>query len=1406
MSLIKRITNNTDQDIRITYKKMTDKAVYYNYSQHGERDRYSFNNIANDNIEITSARPLVYSVQSDNGVGGFNKIHYMYYGYVINKLRGSQGFHAIYTYDDTQRMLSETFYKQINGKNGRDFQYTGMPYKSFSGLEKHGSSWGKWASRTDIIYKDKVKFRGVDGTKAKVHQPYTFTNRTISYDVNSHKEISRTYHNNYLSTDGLGNIVKTRDKTIDKTTGKTFEKYSYNYYNEENENDWIIGRLTSAKVVHTATGTPTIIKSSSFEYDSDTGVLLKEVANEGTTQALTKSYEYDSYGNKVKETISGSGISSRSTTFGYSSDGKFQTSVTNAIGLKETKTYDARFGTLTSLTGPNGLKTTWKYDALGRKIEEKRADGTKTSWSHVWGHNYIGARNVLYSVGVSTSGKPFTRTYYDKLGREVGAYTYTMNKGNRTSYTSRRIQTHKYYNAKGELYIETMPHYGTDAKPYIRTYFDAYGRAIKETKPGPDGSMQTFTTTYKDFTTITTDPKGHKKYMQKDVNGKMLKVIDAYGTSVASQITYKYDSSGNLLETQDSKGNKIIMIYDELGNKKYMNDPDLGKWSYIYNALGQLTYQKDGNGATTYIYYDKLGRVTSKYALKDGWKNYNYYYNKYNSSSASKGSKGKLYYAYSSSKMNGKDWHGERKYYSYDSLGRTTKVRNHIYNKGDYNVETTYDSYSRPKTTTYPSGYKVTNNYKDGVLESVKGSDGKVHYLIDDLTALGQVSKATYGNSVKTNNYYDNAGYLSSVVSGLGYASGTVQRINYSYDSLGNVKTRNDNSITGKYINETYQYDAMNRLTRFDINSDVKVGSFAKTKTYKYDSIGNMTFQTGVGTYNYDKVKPHAVDSTKGATNYKFTYDKNGNMIHNRGRDIVYNPINKATYLKNKKGEEVSFYYGVGGQRYLKTNGEYSTYYIGKLYEEKVGNGYSVEKDYIYAGGKLVGTHKSTTNLFGGETTYATLYFHTDALNSVTAITNSNGAVIERRSYDPFGEIRSMDYKTNKNDIANITTWTDRAFTGHEQISELNGLVHMNARLYDNVIGRFLSADTIIQAPSDSQSYNRYSYVRNNPLMYTDPSGHSWLSKAWKKVKKHIRTIAAVAIAAVLTIATGGAFIAAYGAFWGAVATGALAGFASGAIMTGTLKGALTGAVFGAISAGVAFGVAEATSSMFGISSVEAHGATLLKSGMQKVAVAKSMMHGLTRGLISMARGGTFKSGFASGFTSSAFSVGTKGYGGFVGRTAIMSIVGGTASKLGGGKFSNGAVSGAFVHMFNAEQKGFIYGVKEFLKMIPKAIEYITFRGEAMNSVPYDKVGADAVRAVQNAHPAAQAVCVMAGTQVVLGGIYGTEALYYSASSNPIATYQFAEAALNPSVTVAGTSSFAARIGQTTGYIIRQGF
>jgi len=134
--LLTRITNKTDQDIKITYKPMTDSVIYHNYSVNGQRNTHAFNKIANDNIELTTSLSLVHTVNNANGTNlkagnspfvGYNQIRYRYYGYVFNKIRGFQGFHAIDTYDDSSRMKSVTFYAQIGQPNGMGFQYTGMP-------------------------------------------------------------------------------------------------------------------------------------------------------------------------------------------------------------------------------------------------------------------------------------------------------------------------------------------------------------------------------------------------------------------------------------------------------------------------------------------------------------------------------------------------------------------------------------------------------------------------------------------------------------------------------------------------------------------------------------------------------------------------------------------------------------------------------------------------------------------------------------------------------------------------------------------------------------------------------------------------------------------------------------------------------------------------------------------------------------------------------------------------------------------------------------------------------------------------------------------------------------------------------------------------------------------------------
>lgn len=115
----------------------------------------------------------------------------------------------------------------------------------------------------------------------------------------------------------------------------------------------------------------------------------------------------------------------------------------------------------------------------------------------------------------------------------------------------------------------------------------------------------------------------------------------------------------------------------------------------------------------------------------------------------------------------------------------------------------------------------------------------------------------------------------------------------------------------------------------------------------------------------------------------------------------------------------------------------------------------------------------------------------------------------------------------------------------------------MNGRIYDPTLGRFLQADPHIQAPTNTQNYNRYSYVLNNPMSYTDPSGY-FFNKLFKGLNKVLGDFAPFAGLALMFIPGVGQWAAA--SMWNAAAIG----FVSGGVATGSLKGALIGAISGA--------------------------------------------------------------------------------------------------------------------------------------------------------------------------------------------------------------------------------------------------
>ncbi len=159
---------------------------------------------------------------------------------------------------------------------------------------------------------------------------------------------------------------------------------------------------------------------------------------------------------------------------------------------------------------------------------------------------------------------------------------------------------------------------------------------------------------------------------------------------------------------------------------------------------------------------------------------------------------------------------------------------------------------------------------------------------------------------------------------------------------------------------------------------------------------------------------------------------------------------------------------------------EWERIYVGN-YEEYSITGQPIKKIHYISGGDGLSAVYILSNGVG--TMY---YVSNDYQGNIMLLTNENGSKAEEYSYDAWGRRRSP---TNWNNYSvSAPSILYRGYTGHEHLDEF-ALINMNGRVYDPVLGRFLSPDNYVQAPDFTQSFNRYSYCWNNPLKFVDPSG-----------------------------------------------------------------------------------------------------------------------------------------------------------------------------------------------------------------------------------------------------------------------------------------------------------------------------
>jgi RHS repeat-associated protein len=816
--------------------------------------------------------------------------------------------------------------------------------------------------------------------------------------------------------------------------------------------------------------------------------------------------------------------------------GYFPVKTTNAAGHTEYFAYDAVKGVLLQKTDPNGVNACFKYDDLGRQTLEIDRCGSAAPIATGTSYHEATAADPFPSSVVTTTTHPdgqMTWTYGDVFGRKISAIS--------KSFSGSYNETYSIYDALGRLARTAKPRESGQAGYFTTTSYDDLGRVyqVDEEMAPIDGTgfstHKYLNTTYFGYLIQTDQVFGQKhetRTESKNILGKTFWIQDAAGT----YIFYDYDADGNVLSAGDPFGvtagdtvpvPTVWNDYDTLGRKIDTTDPDMGFLRYDYNPYGEMIDKTDASHQTTAMTYDALGRITTQL---DALGQSQWIYD------AEAGGIGKL-----SAMVSAPDDHltapcdiphatltdGNRagRSFSYDQFGQVQDVTECVDGQ-IFVTSTTHDPLGRQQVISYPyvagNRLSVESHYTSlGYLHFLSDtSDNQVYWTATAMNALGQVTREVTRNGVETiSNRNASTGWLMSSSSVARGDSGAplIQGFMNQYDQGGNLtyRAREDGS-TGTVYEETFEYDLLNRLTA--ANRSIPGQSVHTRDEYHYDILGNLTKKGDTDlSYGGCGAGPHAACT---AGNASYSYDENGNMLFGGGRSFGYNPSHKPIHIESaptspqgNDAGDVDFVYGADGNRVVQIatplGGDSSsaarTIYVGlggtgkSLYERTTSPGKTEHVHYLYAGAAHGGSAfalRVVTEAGASAATTTTKYNHFDHLGSVTAMSDDAGHVITPdwggpdatvMDYDPWGARRQQNGQPSTPASFNLQVG-HREFTGHETLPAV-GLVNMNGRLYDPALGRFVSPDPTVQFEANLQSFNRYSYVLNNPLSYTDPTG-----------------------------------------------------------------------------------------------------------------------------------------------------------------------------------------------------------------------------------------------------------------------------------------------------------------------------
>ena len=926
-------------------------------------------------------------------------------------------------------------------------------------------------ARTEFLY-DKYKC----SKNEKVFMPLMTCKKTHNYDYDTPGSVLRIdIENIEYQGDMAGKVyndVLNVKKNIvgvdenyngdDASSCKYWEETCFEYNNKPG--NWVVSRVKNKKYSKHFDDKDPVGSCEIYSYSGNNPYQITKTVSLPNTDMnyadplkTTTEYSYDALGHVIMQsTVSPSSKSQKTIrmTYGEEYNYRYPTAYINENGWETHSTYDNNYGSLLSVLDYNQFETASQTDPFEITIEKFLPDGLKCVKTKRWARgNKHSPNNATYYCWEKTTGIAEEMTFFNKNGMILREVTFGLN--------GEPVYTDISYDDNGNVVSKTLPYFAGENVNTIYFVYDNFNRLREEVYP--NGLVKSYNYNKFQTTISSSSPDGTMRNVIETVNpmGWRVTTTDIGGNT----IKYDYYSDGKLKSAMigDNLATKIEYEYDNRRNMSKMKDPACGDVSYYYNAFDELiTMTTPKHGVISYN-YDMMGnsvcRVESYENGNDAVTTQWVYDNK-------KGKIGTLsQIIYGDSQTID---------YEYDDLLRLTNARETI--NGDiYTTNYTYNNAGQEKIVTYPTGFAVEKQYSNtGFYKSMLNADDKtVLWRSDKANAMGYISDYQVGNDLKTQRKYDDK---TNLLEGIVTKNGNVvcQNITYSYDVFGNLVNRTKK--LGMNKSESFTYDGFNRLVEIKLNS-LTTGEMA------YDNYGNILSKNTEGLdvfydAHYDDNNPYSV------TRAKTDVDDDAFLT----QIIEYTPFDKMSRIRCGKNS-YTIDYGYDYERIHtveKTEtGTKEKVYVGDCeYVKDKGTEFA----YTYLNGPMGVFAVCCTDSNGASKVF---YIHKDHLESWCLITDENGNVVQKTSYDAWGNPRSDDKWSGNYDGELMC---DRGFTGHEHVSAF-GFINMNGRAYDPMMSMMMSPDDYVQIPDFSQNYNRYIYCYNNPLSYYDPSGEwvEWL-------------------------------------------------------------------------------------------------------------------------------------------------------------------------------------------------------------------------------------------------------------------------------------------------------------------------